>query len=501
MLCVTISWLVSYSLNMSNEQPSYDGLFIDSTVDTDWQIQQGRFCQPLYWQLRGFITSPPLLNALAIIYLSVTCFCIIRLLKISTSPVYLALVAITLSVNPANALLNASYTAWIDAFQLAFMPSALAVLLLFRTDLNPGIRLTLSVLLMTISLGLYQVYLSGFAFLALAVFIRLILENAPMKKCLAFILQFVLAGVAALILYYVIWKLVLQATGLMPASYNGYDQLGDYSNTNLVRLAISAYTYPVTYLLHPETFHRTLTGAIYGIAIIAGAIAVLKTALKQRPGYKPFAVIIALLLIPFALGCIYFISKGEFHSLMVQPFYLLTAGSVASFQLYRPDTGSRRSSEAYSCFQCGACVCLTASLIFGMVHANDVAVKRALIYQSTESMMTRMMDRIETTAGYEIGETPILFSGEFSNSPILGERSAALNNTDGIGLPRSSIAPISKTFIRLWMQQKWGYPYIEPSAEVEQRIAGSEELKGMPVFPAVDSVQYIDGVIVVKVSE
>lgn len=509
LICVSTFWIASYGLNIFNEQPSYDGLYIDSYEDTNFQLQQGRYCQPVYWQIRGMITSPPLLNFMAIVFLSCTCFCITKMLNMSRK-IIIALSSIILAVNPANALLNASYTAWIDTFQLAFLLSILAISLLRDDGPKLALRIPLSIVLLIVSLALYQVYLSAFAFMAIVLLMSMIFNGATLQKSFAFFARCLIVGIIALLLYYLIWKALLNINDLKPATYNGYDSLGDFSEFSILGLLVQSYLYPVKYLLHPESFHSTISGVIDALILLSGVITAIIFAFRQKSVAKTITIVFAIILMPFALGCIYFISKGEFHSLMTQPFYLSFVCALASLQLWekkepaKEETASQTHPRAHGLSHSIICIvpiCLAIVSLFNVVYANDVAVKRALIYQSTDSMMTRIMDRVETTHGYEMGKTPIMFIGEFSYSPIYGMRSPSLDKVNGIGLAPSSIAPNSHSFLRRWMHQKWGYPYIEPTAEEKKRVEESGELNSMDVFPASESVKLIDDVIAVKVSQ
>ena len=62
---------------------------------------------------------------------------------------------------------------------------------------------------------------------------------------------------------------------------------------------------------------------------------------------------------------------------------------------------------------------LLALILFDKtVFANQLYLKKELEIDSTLSVMTRVLDRLEQTEGYAVGETPVAMAGYVNASAI-----------------------------------------------------------------------------------
>ena len=58
---------------------------IDQSIDMTWQIQLGRFLQPIYLLFRGDIAVPYLIGLLAYLYLAAAICLVVDLLSLSST--------------------------------------------------------------------------------------------------------------------------------------------------------------------------------------------------------------------------------------------------------------------------------------------------------------------------------------------------------------------------------------------------------------------------------
>ena len=58
------------------------------------------------------------------------------------------------------------------------------------------------------------------------------------------------------------------------------------------------------------------------------------------------------------------------------------------------------------------------------IYANQIYLKKDLEYDTTLSVMTRVVDRIEQVEGYIPGETPVKFLGDIQRSKLAMTRPA-----------------------------------------------------------------------------
>ena len=141
------------------------------------------------------------------------------------------------------------------------------------------------------------------------------------------------------------------------------------------------------------------------------------------------------------------------------------------------------------------CVLLCCFIFINIQTANAGYVKKSTEQQSTLSVMTRVIDKIETTDGYKPGETPVVFIGVPGDYTQEYEEFSNLSNSTGL---------VYHNAITVYNYYK---PYFDIVLRTDINIADSEtadeitltdEAKAMPVFPAEGSVKVIDGTVVVK---
>ena len=72
-------------------------------------------------------------------------------------------------------------------------------------------------------------------------------------------------------------------------------------------------------------------------------------------------------------------------------------------------------------------------LLNNIIYSNQLYLKKDLEFKSTLSVMTRVIDRIEQTEGYEVGVTPIAIVGDL-NSSALSVKRFGFSEIVGIGV-------------------------------------------------------------------
>ena len=117
--------------------------------------------------------------------------------------------------------------------------------------------------------------------------------------------------------------------------------------------------------------------------------------------------------------------------------------------------------------------------------------------------MTRMVDRMEQTPGYKIGETPVLILGHLDQNPCAQPLVKFwMLNDDLLKLKGLSIT-YPETY-RYYFAYILNYPVQfvlrEEMTEYLEKL-DPEAVQNMPVFPEQGGVALIDGVLVVRLSE
>ena len=131
------------------------------------------------------------------------------------------------------------------------------------------------------------------------------------------------------------------------------------------------------------------------------------------------------------------------------------------------------------------------------VMANVVAFNMNERYEKTYAICLRMVDRIEQTEGYTTG-TPVALLGGVLDAEYYPDTD--ITSKDLVGYFGSSgtmcisdtakFAEFSKHYLNVTIETI--------PLEEELKLAATEEFAAMPKFPAEGSVQFIDGVLVIK---
>lgn len=131
------------------------------------------------------------------------------------------------------------------------------------------------------------------------------------------------------------------------------------------------------------------------------------------------------------------------------------------------------------------------------IYANQIYLKKDLEYDTTLSVMTRVVDRIEQVEGYIPGETPVKFLGDIQRSKLAMTRPAFAHLDSLTGTEENYAITYGDTFW-MYLEDVMGYPikrFRETKNEEQERVTDD-----MPCFPDKDSVQMVDGVVFVKLA-
>ena len=500
-VCVFTSlfWFAAHAFCFFNTMFSHDSLSsLYQKGGNRWQISLGRFLQPVYRTFRGQLAAPFLIGMLALLWLSLAVYIIVNVLELE-STASIVLVCGFLATNAAVTLTNATYISWLDMFMLALLLSVLGVYMCRRYRFG----FLFGALCISLSLALYQSYFAVSVVLFLIVLLKMILDGETAKDVVLSGVKALLSLIIGLALYYIAFQIVLRATGISAsADYNGIADAGDFSGVSLPRLLFDTYVYPVLYFLDPKTFNKPLSIILTGLIGVLTAAGVVGLVIFKRIKRKNIAVLAALFaLIPFGVNVTYFISKGMIHALMIFSFFFLYVCAILITEYYKPGVGMRETFAKHKTAVAlrNTAVAFMAVLLFNnIVYSNQIYLRKALEYQSTLSVMTRLIDRLEQTEGYEAGETPVAVIGSISWSP-LSQKRTGFEDVYGTGVGTNYSISYNGTY-RSYFEQILGYPINLVDGETQAALKQRPEVVEMPAFPSAESFKFIGDVLVIKTS-
>lgn len=482
---------------------SHDSVYNICQDDAQWQISLGRFLQPAYILLRGRLCAPFLMGLFSLFWLAVAVCLVVALLEIK-SPAAIVLVCGMLSTNAALSLSNATYLYSSDVYMLALLFGVLGVFLQRRYKFG----FLFGALFVSASLALYQSYFEVAVFLSLVLLVKDCLDRLCAKDILLRGLKALGMLLLGLIFYFVCLKIVLALTGVdSAATYNGIAGVGDYSDTSVLKLLAATYVYSGKYLIVPRTFHPVFSAVVNVLIAALSAAAFIKTALRRKlPKSSVWLLVVFILLMPFALNIVYFISKGLKHELMSYSFFFIYVFALMIFEYGNEDVLALQTREKLSKAFLRRNLTRTAVLIGigvlilnNIIYANHLYLKKELEYEATLSTMTRVVDRMEQTEGYVVGETPVVIVGSLVYSELSVDR-PGFEYINAVGMNQNYSLTYAETYSEFF-EVILGYPIdLITDAGLENEYASLPEVQAMPSFPALGSCAMVGGVLVVKLS-
>lgn len=493
--------LCAHAYRFFNLDFSHDSLMVFQDDDVV-QIGLGRFLQPLYRLVRGDLGAPFLLCLLSLVWLALANYIVVSLLELR-SPVHTALLCGILSTNAVLTLSFATYLPWVDVYTLAYLFTTLAVWLAVRHPLG----FAAAWVPMVCSLALYQSYLNVAVILLMIIFVKHILDGLETKGLLIRLAKYLGTLLGGLVVYYAVLRLVLAATGIpLLDGENGLMQLGNYELSALLGLVISTVKYPIRYMLHPETYHPQLAAAV-NLAVFAISLAALvRTAVVRKLKAIPLLLLaLCVMAMPFGINAVFFVSIGNQHSLMIFSFFFFYAFALMLWErcgelppvrfAEKLPAAVKRAKKLPSAVCCGF---LFVLILFNVVFANQVYLKKTLEYDATVSYLTKVTYSMEQTDGYAPGETPVLFIGDPRESSLFAPRTG-FEDLNGTGLHQGFSTTYPGTY-DCFFNEILSYRINWMNAADTRPYAELPEVQAMPVYPAGGSCQIVDGVLIVKFS-
>ena len=198
-----------------------------------------------------------------------------------------------------------------------------------------------------------------------------------------------------------------------------------------------------------------------------------------------------LLLVPLGANAVSFISGGMTHVLMIYSYFFVLLLPLSLIE--------RRVCESVPTRRkIGASAVL---LSFFLLYAGNAAfshqlmLRRNLEYESTLSLLTRVLERADSIEGYEPGVTPVVFEGALFNSPLAMQRPGFERTSTFFGSD-NLYAISTEYYAPYYIRQILGH-----SMNVDDSLIWSygnrEDVRRLPVYPAEGSIQMIDGVLVI----
>ena len=472
-----VSGLAAYLFVFTNKLLNLDeiaGLFGKGE-----SISSGRWALALTSYIFPDISLPWFNGILSLLMLTAAVLLILHVFEIKSTLLRLIIPALIITFPSQTVTFTYMFTC--APYALAVLLAAGSVYLtLGRSD---KLGFAAGCALLTLSLGIYQAYLSIAASLYVVYLIKRTIEGEwQLKRIIRCGFTALAAMAAALILYYVINKLVMLATG---TEYNSYADASFQTDIKSVLFGVRvAFTAFLGYF-YKGYYHLVATDMskyMHYVLLIVLGIELAACFFRQKEKGRRSLLAALIILFPLSVNCLYIISAQR-HTLMLYSF--------ASLYILAAVTAESLMKDRHIPWRRCLCAVLAVIAVCNIFYANRLYLKMKLEYENAYSFYTGVITRIKETPGYD-ENTMVLISGEAHE---LLHESTEIDTSDLVGVMEGLINIYSRDNFFTYYAG-----FSPPTFDWAQWDASgaSEELESMPIYPNDGSVKKIGDFIVVK---
>ena len=484
-----IAGLIAHLYKITSWLPNWDSLVF--RYDSQNMLGLGRWFLPVVCSFSSFYDLPFLNGMTAIVFHALGAVCICKILNVQKKITAFLTGALIVSFPTVISVMMYNYVA--DGYSIAFFLSALAALLM--TNEKP--RYILSSVLIALSTGIYQAYITVTIMLVLLKLIdEVIYHNVTSGAVLKKSVYMLLTGISGVALYGIILKTLL---GIFSAELLEYQGINSSASLSEIDLMASLYVIKETFikcffdLSGGINVYVALNVFVFCFTIVYYAKYILKNKLYKDAAKILMLVFLCVMLV-FGAGALAFINAGiDYHNLMLMGysvFYL--------FFLMLYERGND-NSELQTSIKCWVVFVTTVIIILNQIVISNVSYHKAqMAYEKSYGVLIRIADRIEQTPETEKCDR-ILVMGALDNSDKYSVNLTPdiTGITDGY-IIRADDETVAQSVLCSTINDYCEKNYSFVSGEEKKRICQREDVKAMGKWPSKDCISVIDDTIVIK---
>ncbi len=463
----------------------------------------GRWLAMLLQTAMGGLSLPWLIGLITLSAMGISAYLVVKALDIER-PIPVIIVSALMVTYPSITASHAYFSS-VFVYAISLCLAAGAAVQIKRENLA---GYGWGILLMVLSLGCYQAYVSFTASLLVLIALRKLMSEKDFSfKIWWTIIKMILVFVGAIFVYYFGCVFVNSLMG-MPfgvAGYAGQEHIGDPTYLGVGTLLKMAYSLPFKYFcnLPYPTYLPLPILIVFWIGMVETIVQ--GTRLLIQPGkYRIWRYITAFgagLFLPLTMNFVKLLDMGQLsypHALMtfafISPWLLMVmVNEVAGEQ----KTEAQKKEKKLQLGQLASWLMLLPAIIFtifGCYIANVSYIKMNINYESGMAITNRVIARIESTPGYKPGETEVIILGGPKVNEFGYDTYGGFDVTKNItGVEESPFMSWSNlgTYAEQELQTKIKFGSVADYQYLE-------EVHAMGRYPAPESIKWIDDVLVVR---
>ncbi len=461
-------------------------------------VALGRWFMPIATNLFTSFSMPVWNTLICLFYMAVASALVVDLLQIR-SRVYGVLFGLCFVTFPGFTCVL-SYGVNCDEITIALLLAILAAYLFFKVRYG----IIWGSVLLCLSLACYQPYMSlTIGVIYMMLFMKAYREKLEWKPFLILIGRSVLMLAAGFLLYYALLQAMVAGLGITLSDYHGVDSMTSFTPKGIAKGLVYSYGYFLAYFFSTEylyTISRIVVNMIGGIAFFA--LLIRRTGEQKAEGRSVSALWMWALLCFLPLGCnaAPFLMADRVGSgvdrYMIFSLMFLWALLLAILD----DLRTFCAESGWNLAQWAGGFAVVTAILTGIIIDNQAYHRMEAMTETTGSLLNRIAARMEEQPEWN-KDIPVYFVNCRAlvnlNYDVDIPEYDAIKNMPGTFL-RSSYG---EEAIASYMEVYLHFPIKEATEEERQRVEDNPLFDRMESYPSESSIQVIDGVMVVKISD
>jgi len=481
--------LIAHLYKITSWLPNWDSLVF--RYDAQHMAPLGRWLLHAACAGSSYYDLPLINGLISIFFHSLGAVCICSILKMKKNITAFLTGAFIASFPTVTSVMMYNYVA--DGYAVSFFLACLAAVFLTKEKPN----WVLSAVLITLSMGIYQAYVT----VTIMLLILWLIDNLIWKRKEALYIVkksigFSLTGLSGMLLYFGVLKSVLKLSGKELLSYQGLDRAASMSEIDIMASVCKIKDTFLNYFF-PLSNGINLFVLLNIIAFVVITFVYLKYAVKNKvlsSVSKTAMLIVLCVFLMIGGNVLAFIDPGiDYHNLMLMGYLVFYMFLIVLYE---------RGEEKSALIRCWAVFILSMAMILNnTVIANISYHKAQMAYEKSFATLIRIADRIENTPEAESCDE-ILVVGYLkdSESYSVSLPPDITGITDG-QIIRADDETVGQSVFCSALNDYCGKSYSFLSGERKKELLEKAEVKNMKAWPLKDCVAVVDNIIVVKLGE
>lgn len=482
--------LIAHLYKITNWLPNWDSLVF--RYDPQNMVSMGRWFLPVASAVSSFYDLPWITGLMAILFHALGAVFILEIFKVKKTVTAVLIGGVVASFPTVTSVMMYNYVA--DAYALSFLLACIAAYQLIKEKPN----YVLAIILIALSVGIYQAYITVTIMLLLGFLIKESLSiKTKAKDIIIKGVKFLITGAVGMGLYYLALTLILKITNTVLLDYQGF---GDATALSGIDVFASLYVIKESFFGYFFDFSKginlfsvlnllilILTVALYLVNIIRSKLQISKILL----------VVLFALCLPVGASVLAFVNSSiDYHMLMKMGFVTFYILFIIQYEEAEFKNLKLQGIKLW------AILLLSAVLIFNhLIIANVSYHKLNMSYEKSIGTLNRIADRIEQTEdSYKCDSILVLGALEGSEAYSSVLPPDMTGTTDGL-IIRADDEVVGQSVLCSALNDYCGKDYKFISGAEKTALLEKIDVNSLENWPSSNSILIIDNVIVLKLGD